>query len=449
MLGTEAILKAGDQAKHVDTEPSPATSPPLSQGLSTLSFFSELVPPAGVVRVLSLSNLAKTVGHGIVLSVIVLYFTRKVGISVDEVGLALSGGAAIGMLGSVPIGHLADRSGPRNVTVGLLCLLGLFTGAYAFVHSFAWLVVVVSLALMAESAAYGSRGALIAGLIPQEERVRALSYMRSVANLGIGVGAAAGGVALYMNSTTVYLRVLATGGVCFILSGIAYLRVPAVPVIPKDHGGPRLIALRDRPYLVIALLNTVLAMHMTILTVALPIWISTHTAAPSWTYAAVLILNTAAVVFLQVRVSMGSENPEGGARAMRRSGLLLAVCCVLYATAQGRPMLIAVAVVAAGAVVHVFGEMLQGAGQWSVSFGLAPDHAQGQYQGLFAMSVQLGTVATPALATVLLTHLAWLGWLVLGAPLALAGMAFPAVVRWAERARQQPSASDQGSLAPI
>ena len=45
-----------------------------------MSFFRELVPPPGIARVLSLSNLAKTVGHGIVLSVIVLYFTRKVGI---------------------------------------------------------------------------------------------------------------------------------------------------------------------------------------------------------------------------------------------------------------------------------------------------------------------------------------------------------------------------------
>lgn len=398
-----------------------------------MSFFRELVPPAGIARVLSLSNLAKTVGHGIVLSVIVLYFTRKVGISVDKVGLALSAGAALGILGSVPLGHFADLHGPRNVTVGLLCLLGLFAGGYAFVHSFPWLVVVVSLALMAESATYASRGALIAGLIPPEERVRISSYMRSVANVGIAIGAAVGGVALYLDSTAVYLGVLVGGGVCFISSGLAYLTVPSVPVIATDRGGPRWVALRDRPYLVMALLNTVLIMHVTILAVALPIWIVTRTAAPSWIYSAVLVLNTAVVVFLQVRVSKGSELPQGGARAMRRSGLLLASSCVLFAAAQGRPVLVAVSVVLVGALVHVFGEMLQGAGQWSVSFGLAPDGAQGQYQGLFAMSVQLGTVATPALATLLLTNLGWLGWFVLAVPMALAGLAAPAVLRWAER----------------
>jgi MFS family permease len=390
--------------------------------------------------VLTLSNLAKTVGHGVVTSVIVLYFTMKVGISADKVGLALSLGAALGMLGSVPIGHIADLYGPRNVTVGLLFLLGIFVGGYAFVDSFPWLVVVVGLTLMAESAAYASRGALIAGLIPPEDRVNALSYMRSVANVGIAIGAAAGGMALFLNSTPVYLGVLVSGGMCFILSGSAYLAVPSVPALGKGRGGPRWVALRDRPYLVLVLLNTVLVMHTTILTVALPIWITTRTTAPSWMYSLVLILNTLVVVLFQVRVSKGSELPAGGARAMRRSGLLLASCCVLFAAAQDKPVLVAALVVLVGAAIHVFGEMLQGAGQWSVSFGLAPDGAQGQYQGLFAMSVQLGTVATPALAVLLLSQLGWMGWVVLAVPLALAGMAAPLVVRWAGRAQAQVAA---------
>jgi MFS family permease len=399
-----------------------------------VSFFRELVPPPGIARVLCLSNLAKTVGHGIVLSVIVMYFTRKVGIDGSRVGLALSVGAAIGALGSVPVGHVADTYGPRNVTVGLLWLLGLFSGAYAFVHSFPWLVVVVSLALLAESAAYASRGALIAGLVPPEDRVRVLAYMRSVANLGIGIGAVAGGVALYVDDTAVYLGILVGGGMCFVLSGCAYLTVPPVPPVPRERAGPRWAALRDRPYLVMALLNTVLIMHMTILVVALPIWISTRTAAPSWIYSAVVVLNSVAVMLLQVRVSKGTESLEGGARAMVRSGLLLAGCCVLFASAQGRAAAVAVTVLLAGAVLHVLGEMLQGAGQWSLSFGLAPDHAQGQYQGLFAMSQQLGTVATPALAALLLTSLGSVGWIVLAVPLGLAGLAVPAVVRWSRRA---------------
>ncbi|WSQ10704.1 MFS transporter [Streptomyces sp. NBC_01231] len=383
---------------------------------------------------LSLSNLAKTAGHGILMSVSVLYFTRTVNIPVDRVGVALSVGAAIGMLGSIPAGHLADRFGPRAVTITCLFLLGFFAAGYALVTGFVGLIVAVSLALMAESATDAARGALVAGLIPPAERVRTFSYMRSVANIGIAAGAIAGGVALYFDTRAVYLGVLVLGGVLFLVSGAAYFALPSVPATAQK-GGSRTAVLRDRPYVVLALLNTVLVMHITLLTVALPIWITTQTSSPAWTYSVALVINTAMVVLLQVRVSRGSEHAAGGGRALRRTGLALAACCALFALAQDRPVWLALLLLIAGVVVHTLGEMLQGAGQWSVSFSLAPEHAQGQYQGVFAMSVQLGTVATPALATFLLTHFAWVGWVLLAVPLALAGLAAPATVRWAERTR--------------
>ncbi|MFF8593293.1 MFS transporter [Streptomyces sp. NPDC015220] len=396
----------------------------------------DTIPPAGIIRLLSLSNLAKTAGHGILMAVSVLYFTRTVHISADRVGLALSLGAAIGMLGSIPAGHLADRFGPRAVTIVCLFLLGVFAAGYALVTGFAGLVVAVSLALMAESATDAARGALVAGLIPPDERVRTFSYMRSVANIGIAAGAMAGGVALYFDTKAIYLGVLVLGGVLFLISGAAYFAVPAVPAT-AHKGGSRTAVLRDRPYVVLALLNTVLVMHISILTVALPIWITTRTSSPTWTYSLALIVNTAMVVLLQVRVSKGSEKAAGGGRAFRRTGLALAACCALFALAQGRPAWLALLLLAAGVMAHTLGEMLQGAGQWSVSFSLAPEHAQGQYQGLFAMSVQLGTVATPALVTFLLTHFAWAGWVLLAVPLALAGLAAPPAVRWAEATRDR------------
>ncbi|MEU8591489.1 MFS transporter [Streptomyces sp. NPDC048664] len=399
-------------------------------------FLRETIPPAGIVRLLSLSNLAKTAGHGILMAVSVLYFTRTVGIPVNQVGLALSLGAAVGMLGSIPAGHLADRFGPRAVTIACLLLLGVFASGYALVTGFAGLVVAVSLALMAESATDAARGALVAGLIPPAERVRTFSYMRSVANIGIAAGATAGGIALYFDTRAVYLGVLVLGGVLFLVSGAAYFALPSVPAT-ATKGERRTAVLRDRPYVVLALLNTVLVMHITILTVALPIWITTRTSSPAWTYSVALIINTAMVVLLQVRVGKGSEHAAGGGRALRRTGLALAACCALFALAQGRPVWLALLLLVAGVVVHTLGEMLQGVGQWSVSFSLAPEHTQGQYQGLFAMSVQLGTVATPALATYLLTHFAWAGWVLLAVPLALAGLAAPLAVRWAEGTRDR------------
>ncbi|WP_306213846.1 MFS transporter [Actinoplanes sp. RD1] len=407
----------------------------------------ELVPPAGVVRILSVSNLAKTVAHGIIMSVSVLYFTTSVGIPASRVGLALTVGALVGMLVAVPAGHAADLLGPRNATVFALVGLGVVACGYAFVGSFTWLVVVASLVLAGEAATDASRGALVAGVVPPEERVRAWSYFRSIANIGVTVGAVAGGVGLWLDSAAGYMVLLVLAGVLFMVAGLMYLRVPSVPpAAPEEKQGPALVVLRDRPYAVFALLNSLLIMNGPLLTVALPIWIAQRTDAPSSLYPAILVINTLFVVTLQVRVSRGAEHVAGGARSLRRAGLVLAACCVLFAVAGGLPAWAAVAVLLAGAVVHVLGEMLHSAGSWSLAYGLAPERAHGQYQGLFGMSTQLGSTVTPFLATVLIIGLGWPGWLVFGAVMAGAGLLAPAVARWSQ---SRSSAAEPSSSAGL
>jgi MFS family permease len=392
----------------------------------------ELIPPQGVVRVLCVSNLAKTTAHGIIMSISVLFFTGSLGISAAQVGLALTVGAAVGMLVAVPAGHAADLCGPRNATVIAMCLLGAVACGYAFVGNLMWLMIIACLVLAGESATDAARGALVAGVIPPEERVRAWSYFRSIANIGVSVGAVLGGIGLYLDTRATYMTLLVTAGALFVVAGLAYLRVPSVPPVPKPDDGSRLVVLRDRPYAVFAALNSLLVMNGPLLTVALPIWIVQRTAAPASLYPVILLINTLCVVLLQVRVSKGAEHVHGGARALRRAGIVLALCCALFALASDQPAWVAVVILLAGALVHVMGEMLHSVGAWSLAYGLAPEHAQGQYQGLFGMSTQLGSTVTPFAATVLIIGLGRPGWLVFGVVLLAAGLAAPNVARWAQ-----------------
>lgn len=401
-----------------------------------MSVLRDLIPPAGLVRILAMSNLAKTTAHGIIMSISVLYFTRSVDIPAEQVGLALTVGAGIGMLSSIPAGRAADLLGPRNTTVALLGVLGVVTCGYAFVGGFVGLLVVTTLVLAAESAANAARGALLAGLVPAAERVKAWSYLRSMANIGVSMGAVAGGVALHFDTPFAYVGMLILAGVLFAVSGLAFLRVPQVAKAPKADEGPRWIVLRDRPYAAVSLINAVLIMNSGILTVALPIWITERTAAPATLFPVILLLNTFIVVFFQVRASKGSEDVPGGAVAMRRAGLLLAACCAIFALASGQPAWLAAVILIVGALVHVIGEMLHSAGSWSLGYGLAPDHAQGQYQGLFGMSTQAGSMVTPLAVTTLIIGFGWIGWLVFAVAMLAAGLAAPPVSRWAQRTRQ-------------
>ncbi|MGC5032497.1 MFS transporter [Micromonospora sp. DT229] len=411
-----------------------------------MKLLEHLVPPQGPVRVLAVSNLARTFGNGILLSVSVLYFIRSVGISPTRVGLGLSLAAAFGMLISIPAGHVADRLGARNTAMAFVALQGALVCGYTFVGGFTSFVVLAALVVGAEAGADASRGALVAQAVPREQRVKARAYLRSVTNIGISLGTVVGGVALQLNTGTAYRTMLLVSGAAFILGALLFLRLRNEHVTRHEEKASVGLVLKDRPYLAVTALTAVLAMNDGLLTVALPLWIADRTDAPVAVFSAILLVNTIMVILFQVRASAGAETVQGGARALRRSGMLLAVCCGFFALAAGAPAWLAVVVLIVGALIHVLGELLYAAGSWALSYELAPEHAQGQYQGLFGMGGKVAKMVTPAITAVLIIGVGRPGWLIFGALLFTAGAITPFVARWAERTR--PPAHDVAAVAP-
>jgi MFS family permease len=394
-----------------------------------------LIPPPGPVRVLAIGGLIRTTGFGIMVTITVLYFIRSVQLSAERVGLGMTIAAGCAMLASVLAGHAADVIGARNTAILLVLVQAVAVSCYALAGGFVGFVIAVSVVISCHASAESARGALVAALVEPEQRVRARAYLHSVTNVGISLGAVAGGVALHYDSRPVYVALLLTCGVLFAASGLVYLALPSVPGVPRPESGPRWEVLRDRPFAAFALVNALLMMNDSLLTVVLPIWIAQRTNAPVAVYSAIVILNTIMVVLFQVRASRGASDAAGGALALRRAGILLAACCALFALAAGQPPWVAAAILLAGAAVHVLGELLYSAGSWALSFELAPEHAQGQYQGVFNMSIQLAGTVTPVLATVLIFNLGWPGWLAFAAVLLAAGLSAPAITRWAARTR--------------
>jgi MFS family permease len=92
-------------------------------------------------------------------------------------------------------------------------------------------------------------------------------------------------------------------------------------------------------------------------------------------------------------------------------------------------------------IVHTVGELYYTAGSISVSFGLAPEHAQGQYQGLAGIGFGVGAAMSPVLMIGVVLSLGRPGWVGLGVLFAVLGLASPAVARWGERTR--PAAAER------
>lgn len=397
-----------------------------------------LVPPAGPQRVLALGTLVNTTGNGMFMTTSVIYFTQVVGLSAAQVGLGLTVAGVVGLLVSTPMGHLADVRGPREVYVALTAALGVLSLGYLVVGSFAGFVAAATLVTVVDRASAGGRGALIAALGTGEERVRLRAYLRAVTNVGISVGGVVGGLALVVDSPAAYRGMVVLDAVTFVAAAVIATRLPHVPPVPHSGEGPRLVALRDRPFLVLTGLNAVMALHYGLTEVALPLWVVTRTEAPRWIVAVLVLTNTVTVVLLQVRVSRGIGSVGLGARATRLAGLVLAGSCMVFASSASGGETWAVALLVLGALVQVGGEMLQAAGSWAIGFGLAPDTAQGQYQGLYNTGFSISSMLAPAVLTALVVGWGWPGWLVLGGLFVVAGALVPPACRWALRVPAGP-----------
>jgi len=395
-----------------------------------------LLPEPGPARTLALAQLSNSIGDGAFLVTSALYFTQVVGLSPGQVGLGLSAGWAVGLLAGVPAGHAADRRDARRVAVLLAAVTALAVAAFLLVRQPAVFVLVAALYGSGQTGLAAVRQALLARLVEPARRTEVRARLQSVVNAGLGLGAALGGLALWAHTAGAYRSVLVVDAAAFLVAALLLWRLPARrPTAARPGaGGGRLAVLRDRPYALLTALNAVMMLYLPLLSLVLPLWVARRTAAPSWLAAALLVVNTAAVMFAQVRVALRVVDPAGAVRSLRRAGVTMVVACGLFAlSAATTAPWAAAAILLAGAGAQVYAEMAHGAGAWQLSFDLAPADRHGLYQGFFGSGVPLARMLGPVLLTWLIVDGGSVGWLAFAGLYAAAAVGIGLVVRGAGR----------------
>ncbi|WP_327088645.1 MFS transporter [Nonomuraea sp. NBC_01738] len=397
-----------------------------------------LMPEAGPQRVLAASNFVYTVGSGLYLTAGVLYFTQAVHLPAGQVGIGLAVAGVASLAVGIGVGHLADRLGARGVYAVTLVVQALATAGFILADSFWPFVVAVCAATGAKAAGLAARSPLIrqhGGDRPQEFR----GYLRAVTNIGISLGALLAGWAVQVGTVSAYQLLIVGNAVAFAASAALLVFLP--PAVPAPaSGGPRWIALRDRPYLLLTALDGVMAIQFKVLTVAIPLWLVAATTAPHWLVSGTMLVNTVIVIVFQVRASRGIDSSGAGGRAYRRAGVAFLASCGLISLSAGIPAWAVAAVLMAAVVIHTLGELWHSAGGFEVSFALAPERATGQYLGVFGLGAGLAEAFGPLLLIGLCIGWGPAGWFVVGALFALTGLATPYAVRWAERAGNEKRA---------
>lgn len=407
-----------------------------------------LIPGERHQRYYLLVTLINTFGLGLILTAMTLYAIKVVHLTAARSGLALTIAGLVGLLAAMPAGALADRRGPRDIARLAMAAMAASSVSFAFLaHSFASYLIIAVVQSAALSASLAADIALLRR-IADEEATTFRSQAQAVLNLGISLGVAACGVAIELNTASAY-RALFLGQALAGLTGIAVLgRLPKYEPLPGAHEESPLAAVKDKAFVAYTVLSGAMYMQYFVLALLLPVWVVYHTSAPRWSVSAFVIINTVMVVLFQVRVGKTVQTIGQGGAAYRRAGVIVLVSCSAMGLATGLPAWGALLLLAGAVVLHTYGELWQSSGMFALDFGLAPPHAQGQYQGLAGLGNGAGQALSPFILIGLVLTGGRLGFILLGAWFALLGLLGPAVARWGERTRPAVFEAD-AEAAPV
>jgi MFS family permease len=335
------------------------------------------------------------------------------------------------LVSSVLFGMVADRVRKRTLLFALFAAIAVGFGLFSFVHNAVEFYILMMLIAFFEYGTGPTENAIVATLIPDGERVRLNAMMRSAFNIGFSIGIGIAAVAALSHRLLVLIPV----GSAVLMAAAAALvtRLPEGTPAKAADRPRRFGALRDLRFLSVVGVSAVLATHVTVLMVTLPLWVLNRTSIPHFLVPLMLVINTVFVILFQVRASKGAETVSGAAATGRRAGLWLAVGCVVMSlTALSDNIVLALAAIVATVLAMSVAEIMQSASAWGLAFGLAPQNAQGEYLGAFDLHLTTQNIVGPAILSGLVISQGLWGWVVIAAVVLVAALLIVPAARHAD-----------------
>ena len=269
---------------------------------------SGFLPQNSLERNLAISTFINTFGNGLFLVISVLYFTRIMGFSAQQIGIALTIGGQAELIVTIPSGHVADRISPRTIAITTAVLFAVWETSFFVITSYAAFVAILVIQGILDGFSRTSRQAIYARAAKPEDRVRLRAYLRSMTNVGIGLGSAVGAIAIAVDERWMYFVVIGIDIATYLVSALILTRIPNIDSHPQAREHHWSLAMRDRPFVMLTILNAVFATHFILLDTVIPLWIIHDVQAPKAMIAITFVINTAMAATLQVRMSKGTED---------------------------------------------------------------------------------------------------------------------------------------------
>ena len=332
-------------------------------------------------------------GYGAVFPFEIVYLHEARGFSLGVAGFVVGLLSGVAVVVAPVAGAVIDRVGARATAAGAGLALAGGYGSLAFATTPAIAVAAAALAGVGNGALQPSQSALMAGLAPRELLQRASGVSRVAVNVGLGLGAAIGGVVtgygldgfvvLFLANAVTYLVYLA------ILVAAVREDVRPAPVA----GGYRHV-MRDRALRRFALINVaMIAVGWGVLAWIVPPYARELGMAPGL-IGLLILANAATVVIAQLPIVRAAEGRSRVGALSLAAGIWVVAC--LLAVEGGFACLLA------AAVAFAVGECLHATAFMPLIADLAPLGLRGRYMATAGLSWWLGLAIAPTLGGPLL-----------------------------------------------
>jgi MFS family permease len=358
-------------------------------------------------RIFILALLIQSVGNGLFVSFVLIYFHKVAGIALADVGLAITIASGIGLVANPVAGQIVDRAGAKNMVSVSQVVQAAGYASFFLVHSFTGVIVVTLITMFGERIFWVAFPTLVAAISPPDERDRWYAFTSAVRNAGLGAGGLVAGVVVWLAGQSGYHLLLGADVAGFALAAsILILRVPPIGGRPRamDHGGYREVV-RDRPAMTVTGANVIFAYCAMLIFFAMPVYVVDTLDQPAWMVGLLFALNTALLALGQT-LAVDLVGNWRRTRVLAVAGIIWVTASALFACALAIPDALLPPYLALVVILYTLGELIHAPTSTSLVASLAPDALRGRYLAMISLSWGIAQTIGPALFTGLL---AWSG----------------------------------------
>ncbi|GHA98322.1 MFS transporter [Streptomyces termitum] len=393
-----------------------------------------------------------SVGSGLILAFILVYFARTTDYSLPAIGGALTLARFLAVPTAMVVGPLIDRFGARMVAlVGNVVSAVGYTGF--LISDDLWQIAVVAWLTQIGGAAYwtSSSGLVVLAADP-ERRPRWFALLHMLRNSGLGIGGALGALLVGYDGTTGLHILVVANSVSYlgaaVLLGLWHPPAAPAPAARKEEEAkdaePKAkvgygTVLRDRRYMLLVGINVNFVFAALVLSLLVAVFVTEGLGQAAWIGGALLVLNSVQVAATQTLVNRRLERYRP-IRVIAAGSLVNALAFGLFALLGLVPGWVAVVGLFVAMVLYNLAETVATPFSEDLSVSLAPEHLRGRYLAVYQLSWTFGQTVAPLLLTVLLDLGSSWPWLFL---MALALLAVPALLlleRMSPKPAEEPAA---------